>query len=162
MDDSQFSAALTHAAARSPGAEPREHADHRGKRLLSIPSVDTLASHHRQWAMSDQCGHQRLVLELDKLQYSLSEGPCMDTPSTARPWCGPPHPPRPALARYVPLRSTRSSTARRQLYLTTRHGRRSQHVLHRLEDIDPQAPGIPYLFAPTRRWRWARPERSTS
>ena len=83
MDDQQLSAALAHAArtlhqARTPEDTLQIIAE---TALLSIPSVEHVGVSvlDRRKRPQTMAATSDLVHELDKLQYSLDEGPCVDT-----------------------------------------------------------------------------------
>jgi GAF domain-containing protein len=154
VDDQLFAAALTHAArtinqARSPEETLQTIAL---TALLSIPSIE-----HVGVSVLTRDGHAEtkaatsdLVHELDRLQYSLNEGPCVDTLHGPTVVAAPrirydqrwPH--------YVPAAIQLGLKAQLavKLYLDDEGTVGGLNMYSTgSEDIDPQAPAIADLFA---------------
>ena len=154
-----------------PGPHPRKRHCRRSRRLRSsrYPSVE-----HVGVSVLDGNGNpetkastSELVIELDTLQYSLNEGPCVDSlvngstivaaPNirNAKRW-----------PRYAPaaVELGLEGTARREaLPRRSRDGRRPEHVLHRRRGTStPRRRGSLTSSPPTQRWPSGGPERWTA
>jgi len=153
VDDQELTAALTHAAQTINQARTREETLQTiaETALLSIPSVE-----HVGVSVLDRTGHpvtkaatSDLVLELDKLQYTLNEGPCVDS-LRGESLVTAPHILHDARwPRYVPpavkLGLKSQLAVRLQIDADTVGGLNMYSTAS--ADIDPQAPGIADLFA---------------
>ena len=154
MIDQYLSAALTHAArtidqARTPEETLQTIAE---TALLSIPGIEHVGvtildgKHHPETkaATSD------LVWELDKLQFGLNEGPCMDSLRDASIVEAPRIADDPRWPRYAPLAVQHGLKAQLavKLYLDDQGTVGGLNMYSTAsEEIDPQAPGIADLFA---------------
>lgn len=154
MHDLNLSEALTHAArtinqARSPEETLETIAE---TALISIPGVE-----HVGVSVIDRIGEAEtkaatsdLVWDLDKLQYSLGEGPCIDSLRGATAVSAPRLAHDPRWPQYVPAATRLGVKAQLavRLYLDERGtvGGLNMYSTHS-EDIDPQAPGLADLFA---------------
>ena len=155
MDDQQFNAALAHAArtinqARTPEETLQTIAE---TALLSIPGIEHVgvAVLDRNGNAETKAATSELVLELDRLQYSLNEGPCVDTLIHGTNVVAAPdirHDQR--WPRYAPPAVQLGLKAQLAVKLHL-DGRGTVGGLNMYstgsEDIDPQAPGIADLFA---------------
>jgi GAF domain-containing protein len=154
VDDRQLSAALAHAArtinqARTPSETIQTIAE---TALLSIPSIE-----HVGVSVLDRHGQAEtvaatsdLVLELDKLQYSLDEGPCVDSLRDATVVAAPRIKDDPRWPRYAPAAVQLGLKAQLavKLYLDEQGTVGGLNMYSTAsEEIDPQAPGIADLFA---------------
>jgi GAF domain-containing protein len=154
VDDRQLSAALAHAArtinqARTPSETIQTIAE---TALLSIPSIE-----HVGVSVLDRHGQAEtvaatsdLVLELDKLQYSFDEGPCVDSLRDATVVAAPRIKDDPRWPRYAPAAVQLGLKAQLavKLYLDEQGTVGGLNMYSTAsEEIDPQAPGIADLFA---------------
>jgi GAF domain-containing protein len=152
--DDQVSAALAHAArtinhAQTVAETIQTIAE---TALLSIPSIE-----HVGVSVLDRHGHAEtvaatsdLVLQLDKLQYSLDEGPCVDSLRDATVVAAPRISGDPRWPRYVPAAVHLGLKAQLavKLYLDDQGTVGGLNMYSTSsEEIDPQAPGIADLFA---------------
>lgn len=154
MDDRQLSAALAHAArtigkARSPEATLRTIVE---TALLSVPSMEHvgLSTIDRKGRIQTQAATSDLVWELDDLQYSLGEGPCVDSLHGPTVVAAPEIRLDERWPRYVPAAVERGLKAQLavKLYLDEKGTVGSLNMYStESEAIDPQAPGIADLFA---------------
>jgi GAF domain-containing protein len=154
VEDPQFSAALTHAArtinqARTPEETLQTIAE---TALLSIPGIehvgvsimDSRGKPETRAATSD------LVWELDELQYSLDEGPCVDSLRDASIVEAPHVGEDPRWPQYGPMAAERGLRAQLAVKLhLDEQGTVGGLNLYSTgsEEVDPQAPGIADLFA---------------
>jgi GAF domain-containing protein len=154
VDDHPFSAAINHAArtiglARTPEETLQTIAE---TALLSIPGIehvgvsvlDDRGTPQTKAATSD------LVWELDKLQYSLDEGPCVQSLRDATVVAAPRIREDSRWPRYAPAAVELGLKAQLavKLYLDDRGTVGGLNMYStESEDIDPEAPGIADLFA---------------
>ena len=154
MEDLPFTAALIHAArtinqARTPEETLQTIAE---TALLSIPSVE-----HVGVSVLDRNGHpetkaatSELVIELDRLQYSLDEGPCVDILRGENVVAAPHIRCDERWPRYVPAAVQLGLKAQLavKLHLDAEGTVGGLNMYSTVsEEIDPQAPGIADLFA---------------
>jgi GAF domain-containing protein len=154
VDDQKLSAALTHAARTIGHARTLEETLQTiaETALLSIPGID-----HVGVSVLDSKGHpvtkaasSDLVWQLDKLQYSLDEGPCVESLRTASVIEAPRIRHDQRWPRYVPAAVELGLKAQLAVKLgLDEHGTVGGLNMYSTtsEDIDPQAPGIADLFA---------------
>ena len=154
MDDQQLNAALAHAARTINEARTLEETLQTiaETALLSIPSVE-----HVGVSVLDDHGNavtkaatSDLVIELDNLQYSLDEGPCVDSLRGSNLVAAPHIRHDQRWPRYVPGAVQHGLKAQLAVKLSL-GDRVTVGGLNMYstgsEDIDPQAPGIADLFA---------------
>jgi GAF domain-containing protein len=154
VDDHRLSAALTHAARTIGQARTLEETLQTiaETALLSIPGID-----HVGVSVLERGGHpvtkaatSDLVWQLDKLQYSLDEGPCVDSLRNAAVIEAPQIRHDPRWPQYVPAAVKMGLKAQLAVKLAI-DGEGTVGGLNMYstasEDIDPQAPGIADLFA---------------
>jgi GAF domain-containing protein len=154
VDEEHLSAALAHAArtinqAQTPAETIQTIAE---TALLSIPSIE-----HVGVSVLDRHGHAEtvaatsdLVRELDKLQYGLDEGPCVDSLRDATAVAAPRIASDPRWPRYVPAAVQLGLKAQLavKLYLDDQGTVGGLNMYStESEEIDPQAAGIADLFA---------------
>ncbi|MCW2848241.1 MAG: hypothetical protein JWR90_2215 [Marmoricola sp.] len=154
MNDQELSTALTHAARIIGQAKTTEETVETiaETALLSIPGVDHVGVSvldHRG-APQTMAATSELVRELDTLQYSLNEGPCVQSLDDSSVVAAARIREDPRWPRYVPPAVALGLKAQLavKLYLDDRGtvGGLSLYSTES-EDIDPQAPGIADLFA---------------
>ncbi len=154
MDDLRFNAALAHAARTINEARTLEETLQTiaETALLSIPSME-----HVGVSVLDDNGRaitkaatSELVIELDKLQYSLDEGPCVDSLRGSSVVAAPHIQHDQRWPRYAPAAVQLGLKAQLAVKLSLGE-RRTVGGLNMYstgsEDIDPQAPGMADLFA---------------
>jgi GAF domain-containing protein len=154
MDDQQFGSALAHAARTIHHAHTQEDTVQTiaETALLSIPGVEhvgvsILDRHGRAQTMA---ATSDLVRELDRLQYGLDEGPCVDTLREASVISAPYIKDDPRWPRYVSAAVRLGLKAQLAVKLSLdEHGTVGGLNMYSTESeaIDPQAPGIADLFA---------------
>lgn len=154
MDDQDLRAALSHAARTIGQARTFEETMQTiaETALLSIPGIE-----HVGVSVLDRGGNavtkaatSDLVLELDKLQYSLHEGPCVDSLRGATVVAAPRIRDDPRWPRYVPSAVQLGLKAQLavRLYLDEQGTVGGLNMYSTgSEDLDPQAPGVADLFA---------------
>jgi len=155
VDDEEYYDALTHAArtinqARTPEETLQTIAE---AALRSIPSMDHVGVSvlDRNGNPETKAATSELVMELDSLQYSLDEGPCVDSLMHGAPVVSAPNIRNSKRwPRYRPAAVELGLKAQLavKLYLDG-HGTVGGLNMYATEsgDIDPQAPGIADLFA---------------
>ncbi len=154
MDDQDLRAALSHAArtigqARTSQETLQTIAE---TALLSIPSIEHVGVSvlDRKGNAVTKAATSDLVLELDELQYSLHEGPCVDSLRGATVVAAPRIRDDSRWPRYVPpaVRLGLKAQLAVRLYLDEQGTVGGLNMYSTgSEDIDPQAPGIADLFA---------------
>jgi transcriptional regulator with GAF, ATPase, and Fis domain len=154
VDDQQFSAALTHAArtigqARSLEQTLQTIAE---TALLSIPGMDHVGVSllNRHDSPQTMAATSDLVWQLDKLQYSLNEGPCVESLGNASVVAAPRIGDDPRWPRYVPAAVELGLKAQLavKLHLDEQGTVGGLNMYStESEEIDPQAPGMADLFA---------------
>jgi GAF domain-containing protein len=154
VDDQRLSAALAHAArtinqARTAEATLQTIAE---TALLSIPSIEHVGVSvlDRKGKAVTMAATSDLVRELDTLQYSLNEGPCVDTLRDATVVAAPHIRRDQRWPRYVPPAVELGLKAQLacKLYLDDEGTVGGLNMYSTgSEEIDPQAPGIADLFA---------------
>jgi GAF domain-containing protein len=154
VDDHELNAALTHAARTINEARTIEETLQTiaETALISIPSMD-----HVGVSILDDNGiavtkaaTSELVLELDNLQYSLDEGPCVDSLRGSTVVAAPHIRHDQRWPRYVPEAVHHGLKAQLavKLYLGKHRTVGGLNMYSTgSEDIDPQAPGMADLFA---------------
>jgi GAF domain-containing protein len=154
VEDQELAAALTHAARTINQARTSEETLQTiaETAVLSIPSIEhvgvSVLDHNGR--VETKAATSELVLELDKLQYSLNEGPCVDSLRGDSVVAAPHIRDDQRWPRYVPPAVQLGLKAQLavKLYLDeigTVGGLNMYSTVS--EDIDPQAPGIADLFA---------------
>jgi GAF domain-containing protein len=154
VDDRQLSAALTHAAHTINQARTLEETLQTiaETALRSIPSVEHVgvAVLDRNGTAVTMAATSELVIALDKLQYSMNQGPCVDTLHDAIVVSAPRIRDDPRWPEYAPAAAELGLKAQ----LAVRLHLDGQGIVGGLnmyvtgsEDIDPQAPDIADLFA---------------
>jgi GAF domain-containing protein len=154
VDDQQFNAALAHAArtinqARTPAEAIQTIAE---TALLSIPSMEHVGVSvlDRRHQPETVAATSDLVRTLDKLQYSLDEGPCVDSLRDATVVAAPRISDDPRWPRYAPAAARLGLKAQLavKLYLDEQGTVGGLNMYSTTsEEIHPEAPGIADLFA---------------
>ncbi len=154
LDDQQLNAALTHAArtinqARTSQDTLQTIAE---TALLSIPGIEHVGVSvlDRGGRPETKAATSELVWELDKVQYSLDEGPCVDSLKDARMVAAPRIQTDPRWPNYVPIAVEHGLRAQLAVKLfLDEQGTVGGLNLYSTgsEEIHPQAPGIADLFA---------------
>jgi GAF domain-containing protein len=154
VDDQQLSAALTHAArtigqARTPEATLQTIAE---TALVSIPGIEHVGVTiiDGRGVPETRAATSDLVWELDKLQLSLNEGPCMQSLRDASIVEAPRIREDPRWPNYAPLAVERGLKAQLavKLHLDDEGTVGGLNMYStESEEIDPEAPGIAELFA---------------
>jgi GAF domain-containing protein len=154
VDDRQLSAALAHAARTIGKARSLEETLQTivETALLSIPSMEHvgLSTIDSKGRIETQAATSDLVWELDGLQYSLGEGPCVDSLHGPTVVTAPEIRLDERWPRYVPAAVELGLKAQLavKLYLDEKGTVGSLNMYSTdSEAIDPQAPGIADLFA---------------
>jgi GAF domain-containing protein len=154
VDDQRLSSALTHAARTIGQAGTSEETLQTiaETALLSIPSIEHVGVSvlDRNGKVVTMAATSDLVRELDTLQYSLNEGPCVDTLHDATVVAAPHIRHDPRWPRYVPPAVQLGLKAQLacKLYVDDEGTVGGLNMYSTgSEDIDPQAPSIADLFA---------------